>query len=159
MANIKKLDFFQLNVQKNSDSAKARACRNSDFWDGAGIYCPSLHADDPEAMFRGEITLPLPVDRFFADSQSPLITLPHFYLPVMAARGETWSVQDTTPVEISGDLPSGFGRSSHTGHSLGPQRRQGRGWWCLSPELRPLRTSGTHYSYADLLPTGNHVGP
>lgn len=62
MANIKKLDFFQLNVQKNSDSAKARACRNPDFWDGAGIYRPSLHADDPEAMFRGEIALLLPVD-------------------------------------------------------------------------------------------------
>ena len=70
----------------------------------------------------------------FADSQSPLITLPHFYLPVMAARGETWSVQDTMPAEISGDLPSGFGTSSHTGHSLGPQRGQERGWWWLHPE-------------------------
>ena len=110
-------------------------------------------------MFRGEIALLLPVDWFFADSQSPLITLPHFYLPVMAARGETRSVQDTMPAEISGDLPSGFGTSSHTGHSLGPQRGQERGWWWLRPEWCPLRTSGTRYSYADLLPAGNRVGP
>lgn len=114
MANIKRIDFFQLNVQKNSCSAKAKACRNSDFWDRAGIYCPSLHADDPEAMFRGKTALPLPVNQLFADSQSPLITLPHFYLPVMAARGEAWSIQDTRPLGKSRDLPSGFGRSSHT---------------------------------------------
>lgn len=50
MFNIKNLDFFHLNIYKNSYLAKARACRNSGFWDEAGIDCSCLHIDDPEAL-------------------------------------------------------------------------------------------------------------
>lgn len=131
--------------------------RNSDFWDRAGTYCPSLHADDPEAMFRGKPLFLFLLTRLQIPRARSLL------FPLLPpSNGNQRRSMGCPGHKVLGkprDLPSGLADLPTLRPLLEASREDERGWGWLRPELCPLTTSGTHYSYVDLLPVGNRVVP